>query len=139
MNPKHFKEGKYSECTFDSASPRLLITFVLYRTYTNFPTSCYDQNSKPPAKKHNQVHSLLNSAFEKLNENMSQASRFMEKEMADNDTSSEQLIISATTDEIFRHLVLKELNELDPKKARSKRKKLLKLTIDYDSGSSAGE
>lgn len=101
---------------------------------TNIPSSCYNTTYKSAATKRQHVDSLVTSAFEKINENIIQATRFMEKEVMSSDSSVDQ-ITELNPDTIFRSLILVELNNLDAKTAKSKRRKLLALAIEFDSDS----
>lgn len=81
-------------------------------------------------KKPNKFDSLITSAFERVSEGLAEATNFIKQEATNE--KSDKNFRDAGPNELFRMLVTKELNQLEPKKAKSKRKQLLRLAIDYD-------
>lgn len=77
---------------------------------------------------------MITSAFERVNEGLSEATNFIIQETANE--RSDANFINADSYELFRMLVTKELNQLDPKQAKKKRKQLLQLVILYDDSDS---
>lgn len=57
----------------------------------------------------------------------------MEKEATSDNSSTD--LNNVSSQELFKLLIVAELDELDPKKAKSKRKQLLQLRVDYESDS----
>lgn len=103
---------------------------IFFSTYTNITSVNSNQKSVIKKKTANKFDSLITSAFDRVNEGLAEATNFIRKEASVDNTDNNFNNIGPN--ELFRMLIIKELNQLERKKAKSKGKKLLKFAIDFD-------